>query len=263
MTIERRPCQRQKPTKAPTFCFLVDLNKERALILDNFVWAVATKAIPIKEWRRNWKTVELPEDKIAKMLDSLAGYAVYSGMTPEAAEYLPQLVPMTQAAQTVALNKGKALLERYKTQAQIEEAEAKAGRPLAGAALIAKAKKILEEAEQAEASSPHKRNAGRAKALAEQVTKDLAEVEAAGEDPTKVLKDATPDTTLKAPKGFDPKKLKTSDGKWRSASSMFKGLLLEGKLDDDKIFKAVQKEFGLDDDKRSYVQWSQLRFHWT
>lgn len=40
-----------------------------------------------------------------------------------------------------------------------------------------------------------------------------------------------------------------------SAANMFKDLIMEGKLTDDKIFEKVQKEFGLDDNKRSYVKW--------
>lgn len=46
-----------------------------------------------------------------------------------------------------------------------------------------------------------------------------------------------------------------------SAASRFKELIMAGKLTDDKIFEAVQKEFGLDDSKRSYVAWyrNQLR----
>jgi hypothetical protein len=40
-----------------------------------------------------------------------------------------------------------------------------------------------------------------------------------------------------------------------SAASRFKELIMDGKLTDDKIFETVQKEFGLDDSKRSYVAW--------
>jgi len=40
-----------------------------------------------------------------------------------------------------------------------------------------------------------------------------------------------------------------------SASAMFQALLLAGELSDDKIFQKVQKKFGLDDKKRSYVAW--------
>ena len=36
---------------------------------------------------------------------------------------------------------------------------------------------------------------------------------------------------------------------------MFKTLIMEGKLTDAQIFAKVQKEFGLDDNKRSYVKW--------
>lgn len=40
-----------------------------------------------------------------------------------------------------------------------------------------------------------------------------------------------------------------------SAATMFKTLIMEGKLTDAQIFAKVQKEFGLDDNKRSYVKW--------
>lgn len=45
---------------------------------------------------------------------------------------------------------------------------------------------------------------------------------------------------------------KTADGK-PSCAERFRELIVEGKLDDDAIFAKVQKEYGLDDDKRRYV----------
>jgi hypothetical protein len=48
---------------------------------------------------------------------------------------------------------------------------------------------------------------------------------------------------------------KTTGEKKPSAASMFKDLIMEGKLTDDQIFAKVQKEYGLDDNKRSYVKW--------
>ena len=39
----------------------------------------------------------------------------------------------------------------------------------------------------------------------------------------------------------------------RTAASAFKDLILTGQYSDDEIFATVQKEFGLDDSKRSYV----------
>lgn len=40
-----------------------------------------------------------------------------------------------------------------------------------------------------------------------------------------------------------------------SASGRFKELIMAGKQTDDEIFKTVQKEFNLSDDKRNYVAW--------
>lgn len=41
-----------------------------------------------------------------------------------------------------------------------------------------------------------------------------------------------------------------------SVSSRIRELILEGVLTDDKIFAKVQKEFDLDDKKRSYIAWN-------
>jgi predicted DsbA family dithiol-disulfide isomerase len=40
-----------------------------------------------------------------------------------------------------------------------------------------------------------------------------------------------------------------------SAAQMFKDLIMEGKLTDDKIFEKVAAQFGLDEKKRGYVKW--------
>jgi hypothetical protein len=48
---------------------------------------------------------------------------------------------------------------------------------------------------------------------------------------------------------------KATGEKTHSAANMFKDLIMEGKLTDDQIFAKVQKEFSLDDSKRSYVRW--------
>ena len=51
------------------------------------------------------------------------------------------------------------------------------------------------------------------------------------------------------------KKAPVKAGAYASAAQMFQGLIMEGKLTDDKIFAEVQEKFGLDDKKRSYVRW--------
>lgn len=61
---------------------------------------------------------------------------------------------------------------------------------------------------------------------------------------------AAPAKTAKAPAAK-----KEAGEKKPSAANMFKDLIMEGKLTDDQIFAKVQKEFGLDDNKRSYVKW--------
>ena len=60
----------------------------------------------------------------------------------------------------------------------------------------------------------------------------------------------TKPTKVKAEK---PAKVKKERGE--TAASMFRRLIMTGKLTDDKIFQQVQEKFGLDDSKRGYVTW--------
>lgn len=70
---------------------------------------------------------------------------------------------------------------------------------------------------------------------------------------TAVTKASAPAKTTKTTKA--PAAKKEAGEKKPSAANMFKDLIMEGKLTDDQIFAKVQKEFGLDDNKRSYVKW--------
>jgi hypothetical protein len=59
-----------------------------------------------------------------------------------------------------------------------------------------------------------------------------------------------------APKAAKASKVPKAAGEKKpSAATMFKELIMEGKLTDAQIFAKVQKEYGLDDNKRSYVKW--------
>ena len=65
-----------------------------------------------------------------------------------------------------------------------------------------------------------------------------------GRGPKPAAKTKAPKATTKEPGERKP-----------SAANMFKDLIMEGNLTDAKIFEKVQKAFGLDDNKRSYVKW--------
>lgn len=78
---------------------------------------------------------------------------------------------------------------------------------------------------------------------------DMATKKAAAEAVEKPAKA----TTAKAKP--EPKAKSSTGGKKPSAAQRFQELIMAGKLSDDKIFETVQKEFGLDDSKRSYVKW--------
>jgi hypothetical protein len=95
------------------------------------------------------------------------------------------------------------------------------------------------------------KKASAAKAVKEE-TKPVKKV--AAEKPAKTaVKKVVAEKPAKAAKAA-PKKAATGE-KTHSAANMFKDLIMEGKLTDDQIFAKVQKEFGLDDNKKSYVRW--------
>jgi hypothetical protein len=281
MTTAIVTCKRKS---GPTNGFLVGEDEGHAYVLDYFVWAVHTKPIPMEEWKRDWVRTTLPPDKIEKMFESLKQSAIVVGATPEGMAKLAELIPVTKEEQRFALDKGYQTLQRHKTAADAERhADEQKLRKLAGAPLASMYKKeiallearlgktaqqvetvpVAEEVGTAEVATetvkPKRQpkaktdpTAEKVRKLATEATEELAEAEKRGVNPAKAMKRPAPGKT----EGFNPTKLKGVDGKYKSASAMFKGLILEAKLSDDKIFQAVQKQFGLSDDKRSYVQWN-------
>lgn len=76
--------------------------------------------------------------------------------------------------------------------------------------------------------------------------------------PVKTAKKAAaekPAKTAKGKAGKAPAEKKERAPRGPTAASRFQELIMEGKKTDDQIFAIVQKEFGLDDSKRSYVKW--------
>lgn len=74
--------------------------------------------------------------------------------------------------------------------------------------------------------------------------------------PTKKGKTAMarqPKASVKVPSNSATKNTGSIKQPRRTAASAFKDLILTGQYSDDEIFATVQKEFGLDDSKRSYV----------
>lgn len=91
-----------------------------------------------------------------------------------------------------------------------------------------------------------KKKAARAAAPVKTAKKTTTKA-AAADKPAKAEKPA------KAAKATAEKKDRAPRGP--TAAQKFQELIMEGKKTDDQIFAAVQKEFGLDDSKRSYVKW--------
>lgn len=102
-----------------------------------------------------------------------------------------------------------------------------------------------------------KKKTARAAALVK-TTKKAAGKKAASTKPEKAVKSAKPEKAAKTPK---PAKDAAPKERKETAASMFQTLLMEkgpgGKCahTDEQIFAKVQKKFGLDDSKKSYVKW--------
>jgi hypothetical protein len=156
----------------------------------------------------------------------LKAYSLHCGADPDAARVLRRFTSITEEEfyrmTQVAKPAAKAMADRKKA---VEDNAGKKGADAAKAA--APTKRVTQTAEEKEAKK----------------VANLAKLKALNEE--KKAKRAA-----EGPKERRP-----------SAASRFKELIMAGKSTDDKIFEAVQKEFGLDDSKRSYVGWyrNQLR----
>lgn len=173
----------------------------------------------------NWWDVHvfpLNEDPKA-YAEVLKAYALHCGADPDAARVLRRFTKvtdeefhrMTQVAKPEK-KPAKTLAERKKA---VEDTAGKKGTT----------KQAIDKAPKRATQTPEEKAAKKAANLAklkELNAKKKAEREAAG-----------------------PKERKPS------AASRFCDLIMEGKKTDDQIFAIVQKEFGLDDGKRSYVGW--------
>jgi hypothetical protein len=261
---------------------VVDKDKHTVVTLANKVSYIQAKVWDRTEFEAEYQPVRLVEDGLKTTLQQFRGYAISVGMTPEAAVYLTKLIPMAASDVAAAITQGLATYAGIKKEAELmAKAEGNtAPRKLAGAAALAVKRK-------------EERLAAEAKALVSGVSDQLTQTEdkaapdaglpkgpvkgtGAKRQPDKLPKE-TADTpkTLKAAKKIlkgdkppkadaqvkggqlDPAKLKNKEGNWKSASAMFKGLLLEGKLNDDNIASEVDARFSLGSEKAvAYVKWN-------
>lgn len=84
---------------------------------------------------------------------------------------------------------------------------------------------------------------------------DAAKAAAKAPPPTKGRGKPAAEAAVEKPAPKAKAEPKAPKEKVRSAADAFRELIMEGKLPDSEIFARVQKEFGLDDNKRSYVAW--------
>jgi hypothetical protein len=270
----------------------VEVDKHWLVVLSNKVSFVHAVVWEREEFEHDYHEARLVSDGIDMVLRQFRGYANSVGMTPEAAVYLPKLIKMSAEEIQNAITTGLATQQRIQKEARIMaqadgNISGKAPRKLGGAAAAAVAKKeqrlaaeakILAGAvsdDQAKTETPatadatlpkakpaRKKPADKAAPAAKtpkgkkepEVTKDTPKAR----DAAKIIKGkARSDAQVSLDGAFDPSKLKNSDGDYKSASAMFKGLLYEGKLSDKDIAKQVDKKFSLGETKSNdYVKWN-------
>lgn len=92
-------------------------------------------------------------------------------------------------------------------------------------------------------------------ATKKKAARTAAPVKTAKKATTKKAAAEKPAKTAKGKTGKAPAEKKERAPRGPTAASRFQELIMEGKKTDDQIFATVQKEFGLDDSKRSYVKW--------
>lgn len=238
-----------------------------------------------------WKLYQPAEGQNPKRAaQTMVLTALTNGCAPAAMTHLEQLAVVPKAKIGTALRKGLETMATHKKEgAKMKAADEKAGkapRKLSKAEQEAKRREELEAKDAERAYAQHIQEAedmarkASKKAASKPTTRKVtrSSQKAADEKPKTTKKTAPRKTAAKkAPakkpaakktpaktkasgktklNGFDTNKLTKADGSWRSASSMFQGLLIEGKKSDDDIFAEVQAEFDLDDSKRSYVNWN-------
>lgn len=288
MSIPRQPCIRKGVVSTPGF--IVGRTRKAVAVLYNAVWAIIVRQIPMAEYNEHYQAVVYEEVRAQEILKGMKDYAIYAGMTPEAAEFLPQLYPMSKEEIKVASDKGVETLERHKDQAVDEEVKEKR---LFGAALKSKlAKDAREAAATAEKlddqivepgtstnatekagvqaddvgtdepvlpkpkivpSTVERRRTGKKATEARQLAKEVSEALVEAEQ-----NGENPAAVLKKAK---PPVEKKDPNDFKSASAMFKALILKAHKakkpqTDDEIFAEVQAKFGLDDNKKGYVGWN-------
>ena len=260
---------------------VVEQDKQIIVTLSNRVSFIDARIWGRDEFLQDYIPAKITPTAVQLCLQQFVGYARSVGCTPAAAVYLNKLGYMQGSDLHGAIIKGQETLARIKKDAKIMEQQDKD--PTAG-----KAPRKLGGAAAAAVKRKEERLAAEAAQLAGQVSEDMTKAEEAGAtdarlpktpvkrsagkgNPPKITKDTpSADAAKKIVKGkanaqaqisadgkFDPSKLKNAEGEYKSASAMFKGLLFEGKLSDDKIAAAVDAKFSLGEQKaKDYVKWN-------
>lgn len=215
----------------PRAAAAVDRNRRTCLVLDveadprPFIQlsvedGLQVERLPVRQFNQRWTPLpDYPPERAARLY---VGYSRTIGATQEALDALGLLTTVTQEDITMATAKKTTAVRNEK---DAHQASLKTGTSVKDLPAHAKA--------------PAKKGAA-AKPTAKPAVAKKAAAPAKGT--------ATAKPTTKKPAA--PR----AEGK-RSAADAFREHIRAGKLTDDAIFAAVQKEFGLDDKKRGYVSW--------
>lgn len=219
----------------PRAAAAVDRNRRTCIVLDveadprPFIQlsvedGLQVECLPVTQFNQRWNPLpDYPPERAARLY---VGYSRTIGATQEALDALGLLTTVTQEDITMATAKKTPAVHNekethkasLKTGTSVKDLPAHAKAPAKkGAPAKATAKPAAKPAETKKAAAPAKGTA-----TAKPAPKKAAAPRAAGQ---------------------------------RTAAEAFREHIRAGKLTDDAIFAAVQKEFGLDDKKRGYVSW--------
>lgn len=212
---------------------------------------LAVHECPKREFDDRFKPMaDYPADKAVRLFVT---YAQSIGATQEVMEYFSRIIKITEREIKMATTKKSAAVERVEkvtakkttlaaaVKAEKEQTAKTEGKPAPTTKRSGTKTSLPFEPDK---TAPTKANDKAKASLA--VKPESVKPKTA---PAAKAKPAEKPTTLK--KGPS----KAVNAEYKSASKMFEALVLEQVLTDDEIFAAVQKKFGLDEKKRSYVGW--------
>lgn len=201
-----------------------------------------------KSFNKDYKPI--PGYPLRKAVEQYIEFAIYCGMTPQVKDIFSDMLTGLAKRDKVDTSLALAKLEA----AKVLVPGGKAANPVKG-------KRADDDTVPWEDESPSDEDTKKTskKTVGKTQSSKRAETSAKNKTATQPVKEgkksmATKRTT-KVPTPTSQKNTDDIKTGRQSAAQMFRDLILSNSYDDDTIFRMVQKEYGLDDKKRSYVSY--------